>query len=152
MSDVLSFLSHHYLVIKSLHIIFVISWMAALFYLPRLFAYHADQETGSAQSEIFKVMERKLSRIIMTPAMTLSFVFGVLLLLVPGIMSSPMGWLHAKIFLVLIMSAFHGYMMVCLKKFAKDQRPYSSKTFKVLNEIPPLLMVFIVFLVVIKPF
>ena len=141
---------YHWL--KAFHIIAVIAWMCGMLYLPRLFVYHSKVAVGSEASEIFKVMERKLSRIIMTPAMTLSFVFGVLLLLVPGIMSSPMGWLHAKIFLVLIMSAFHGYMMVCLKKFAKDQRPYSSKTFKVLNEIPPLLMVFIVFLVVIKPF
>ncbi len=145
-------ISQYYLIIKSLHIVFVICWMAALFYLPRLFCYHADHKVGSESSEMLKVMEKKLARIIMNPAMIMTFVFGILLLMIPGMFSPPMGWIHLKLLLVLIMSGFHGYMMVCLKRFSRDERPHSSKAFRMLNEIPPVLMIFIVFLVVIKPF
>ncbi|MBA4750372.1 MAG: protoporphyrinogen oxidase HemJ [Alphaproteobacteria bacterium] len=148
----MDFISRHYLVIKSTHIVFVICWMAALFYLPRLFCYHADQEVGSSSSQMLKVMEKKLTRIIMNPAMIMTYVFGILLLMIPGMFSSPMGWIHLKLLLVLIMSGFHGYMMVCLKRFSRDERPHSSKAFRMLNELPPLLMIIIVFLVVMKPF
>lgn len=144
----IDFLSEHYLAIKALHLIFVISWMAGLFYLPRLFVYHAESLVGSEKSETFKVMEARLSRIIMTPAMIGSFVFGGMLV---AILGAPL-WLHVKLFLVLVLAGFHGYLMVLKKDFAQDQNRKSPRFFKILNEIPPLLMILIIFLVVMKPF
>ena len=136
--------------VKVLHILAVISWMAGLLYLPRLFIYHFDAEIGSVQSETFKVMERRLLKAIMTPAMIASWIFG--LWLVYLIHAQQEGWFAAKFFLVVLMSAFHGFQARWVKEFADDQRRHSTRFYRVANEGPTLLMIGIVILVVVKPF
>ncbi len=135
---------------KALHVISVIAWMAALFYLPRLFVYHVDAPKGSQQSETFKVMERRLSKAIMTPAMIAVWITGPLVAYGFGEWQSP--WLHAKLGLVLALSAYHGYLAKTVKTFAADANEHSAKFFRILNEVPTILMIFIVILVVVKPF
>jgi putative membrane protein len=149
MSD---FLALHYLFIKSIHIIFVISWMAALFYQPRLYVYHAAATPGSELYTTLCTMEKRLARIIMTPAMLLTFLSGILLLMVPGILVSPMGWIHAKLFLVMILAGYHGILIRWMKLFQSSQNKHSQRFYRLVNEIAPLLMIFVVFLVVMKPF
>ena len=136
--------------LKAFHIMSVIAWMAALFYLPRLFVYHCDAEPGSQQSETFKVMERRLAKAIMTPAMIMVWITGPLLAYGFGDFSSP--WLHAKIVFVLAMSGLHGYLMACVRRFANDANKKSGRFFRIINEIPTGLMAIIALLVVIKPF
>ena len=136
--------------LKAVHIMSVIAWMAALFYLPRLFVYHTEAAVGSQQSETFKVMERRLAKAIMTPAMIAVWVTGPLLAYGFEEFSSP--WLHAKIALVLAMSGLHGYLLGCVRRFANDENTKSGKFFRVINEIPTVLMAAIVILVVVKPF
>lgn len=152
MGGIMYFLAENYLAIKALHIVCVISWMAALFYLPRLFVYHREAIVGGELSTTLKVMELRLSRIIMTPAMILTFLFGGLLIFVPGVLVKPFGWFHAKFLLVLVLAAYHGYLIRFMKCFARDERPHNHKFFRVLNEVAPILMILIVFLVVMKPF
>lgn len=139
-----------YLWLKVLHIISVIAWMAAMFYLPRLFVYHAETAPGTPQSETFKVMERRLLKAIMTPAMISSWIFGLWVAYEGGFFSS--GWLHAKLTLVLVMSGLHGYLARCVRQFAADANTLSSRHYRIVNEVPTVLMVLIVILVVIKPF
>jgi len=139
-----------YLWAKTLHIISIIAWMAGLFYLPRLMVYHIASEPGSVQSETFKVMERRLLKAIMTPSMIASWVFGLWVMW--EISAWEQGWFHAKLFLVLIMSAFHGFCAVWVKEFARDERKRPERFYRFVNEIPTLLMVLIVILVVVKPF
>ncbi|QGZ35372.1 protoporphyrinogen oxidase HemJ [Stappia indica] len=139
-----------YLWLKVLHIISVIAWMAAMFYLPRLFVYHAEAGPGTPQSETFKVMERRLLKAIMTPAMISSWIFGLWVAYEGGFFSS--GWLHAKLTLVLVMSGLHGYLARCVRQFAADANTHSSRHYRIVNEVPTVLMVLIVILVVIKPF
>lgn len=146
------FLEHHYLSIKALHLIFVISWMAGLLYLPRLFVYHRDARVHSSASETLKVMEHRLSRYIMTPAMIGASFFGGLLMGVPGVLSPPRGWFHGKLVCLLGLFLFHGILMRWKKAFSRDERPQSAIFFKVANEIPTLLMILIVFFVVTRPF
>ncbi|MGI4851142.1 MAG: protoporphyrinogen oxidase HemJ [Janthinobacterium lividum] len=146
------FFSSYYLVLKSFHIIFVVCWMAALFYLPRLFAYHARVDPQSESSELFKIMERRLVRIIMTPSMLGTWIFGLCLLCVPGMLSSPFGWFHVKLLLVLIMTAFHGIAVKWMKDFSVGKNTKSETFYRAINEVPTLAFIFIVFLVVIKPF
>jgi len=136
--------------VKALHIIAVISWMAGMFYLPRLFVYHVDAPPGSAQSEAFKTMERRLLKLIVNPAMIAVWVTGPWLAYLDGFFSAP--WLHAKLALVLAMSALHGYFARLVKTFATDGNVRSARFFRILNEIPPALMAAIVILVVVKPF
>jgi len=141
--------------IKALHIIAVIAWMAGMLYLPRLFVYHCAAETGSVQSETFKVMERRLLRAIINPAMIATWVFGLWLAwLGPdsryGWFAS--GWLWAKIILVLGLSAVHGLLARWMKDFAHDRNRHSQRFFRVINEVPTILMILIVLLVVLKPF
>jgi putative membrane protein len=145
-------LSEYYFLLKSLHLIAVICWMAALFYMPRLFVYHADAAPDSELAATLMVMEKRLMRIIMTPAMVATFIFGGLLVMVPGMIEPPAGWLHAKLTLVLILAGFHGFLVRCVKQFAHGHYAYSSKAFRYLNELPPIIMIFIIFLVVFKPF
>lgn len=145
-----AFLSGAYLWIKALHVIAVIAWMAALLYLPRLFVYHVDAPPSSPQSETFKVMERRLLKIIMTPAMIAAWIFGLALAFTPGIAVG--GWFHAKLALVLGLSGLHGYLIMCQKAFARDRNTRSGRFFRILNEIPTLIMVFAVVLVIVKPF
>ena len=139
-----------YVWIKSLHVIAIIAWMAGLLYLPRLFVYHCEAAAGSPMSETFKIMERRLLRAIMTPAMIVAWITGLTLAIQAGFFSS--GWLHLKLALVLILSASHGYMSRCVKTFAADANQKSHKFYRVLNEVPTLLMIVIVIAVIVKPF
>ena len=153
MSEVfLDFLANWYLVFKAFHLISVISWMAGLLYLPRLFVYHCGAEAGSPQSETFKIMEQRLMKFIMLPAMLFSFIFGVFLLLVPGVLEQPSGWFHVKILAVLFMAGMQGAMGKWRKDFASDTNQKSPRFFRLMNEVPTILMIIIVFMVVLKPF
>lgn len=144
-------LLQHYLWVKSLHIIAVISWMAGIFYLPRLFVYHADAEKGSELSETLKIMERKLLRIIMNPAMVVTWLAGGCLLWAnPSVMEQ--GWMHAKILLVVLMTVFHHMLGRFRKRFLVDENIQSHKFYRKINEIPTILMIVIVILVVVRPF
>jgi putative membrane protein len=141
----------YYLWIKALHIISMVAWMAGMFYLPRLFVYHAAQQNGSDAAEMLKIMERKLLRVIINPAMILTWIFGIwLVALNPDLLHQH--WLHGKFALVLLMSGLHGYLARLRKKFAIDANPHSGKFYRYINEIPTLLLVGIVLLVVLKPF
>lgn len=139
-----------YLWIKAAHVIAVISWMAGMLYLPRLFVYHAGAERGSVQSETFKVMERRLYRLIINPAMIATWVFG-LWLAWSGFGFSG-GWLHAKIAAVLVLSGVHGYLGGAVRRFAEDRNEKPAGHWRIVNEVPTLLMIVIVVLVVVKPF
>jgi protoporphyrinogen IX oxidase len=139
-----------YLWMKALHIIAVIAWMAGMFYLPRLFVYHAETPVPSATSETFKVMERRLLKAIVNPSMIAVFVTGPILAYQTGYWQAP--WLHVKIALALALGALHGYFARYVKIFARDENRRSSRFFRVLNEVPTVLMILIVLLVVLKPF
>lgn len=139
-----------YLWLKALHVIAVISWMAGLLYLPRLFVYHCEVEAGSATSEKFKVMERRLLKAIMTPAMVVAWVVGLFLAVKGGLFQD--GWFHVKLSLVALMTVAH-YMMVRWKNdFAADRNSRPQRFFRIANEVPTLLMIVIVILVIVKPF
>ncbi|AMN38709.1 protoporphyrinogen oxidase HemJ [Rhodoplanes sp. Z2-YC6860] len=136
--------------LKAFHIIAVIAWMAGMLYLPRLFVYHCEADVGSTQSETFKVMERRLLRAIINPAMIATWVLGLWLAYSGGWFKAP--WLHAKLLLVILMSGVHGVLSRHVKDFAADRRRKSQKFFRILNEVPTVLMILIVILVVVKPF
>lgn len=139
-----------YLWLKALHIIAMIAWMAGMLYLPRLFVYHCEAEPGSTQSETFKVMERRLLKAIMLPAMIATWIFGLWLAWEAGFFKS--GWLHAKLALVLAMSGIHGWLSRLSRDFANDENRHTQKFYRYLNEVPTVLMILIVLLVVLKPF
>jgi putative membrane protein len=139
-----------YLWLKAFHIIAVIAWMAGMLYLPRLFIYHCEAEPGSKQSETFKVMERRLLKAIINPAMIVTWILGLWLAWDAGFFSS--GWLHAKLTLVLILSGVHGWFARLTRDFANDRNRHSQKFYRYLNEVPTVLMILIVVLVVVKPF
>lgn len=136
--------------IKALHVIAVISWMAGMLYLPRLFVYHAEADIGSDKAETFKVMERRLLRAIINPAMSATWVLG-LWLAWRGFQFSG-GWLHAKLALVIALSGVHGYLSASVRRFAEDKNMKASRHWRIVNEVPTLLMILIVILVVVKPF
>ncbi|HEY0572052.1 MAG TPA: protoporphyrinogen oxidase HemJ [Enterovirga sp.] len=136
--------------LKVLHILALIAWMAGMLYLPRLFVYHAEADAGSVQSETFKVMERRLLKAIMNPAMIVTWIFGLWLAIQGGWFAS--GWLHAKLALVIAMSGLHGYLAATTRRFAADRNTKSARFYRVLNEVPTLFMIGIVILVVVKPF
>jgi protoporphyrinogen IX oxidase len=136
--------------LKALHVIAVISWMAAMLYLPRLFVYHCDAQKGSVQSETFKVMERRLLRAIMNPAMMVSWVVG-LWLAWRGFQFLG-AWLHLKIALVLLLSGVHGYFSKAVRMFSEDRNDKPSRHWRIMNEVPTALMIVIVVLVIVKPF
>lgn len=136
--------------LKALHIVAVIAWMAGMLYLPRLFVYHADAPVGSAMSETFKTMERRLLKAIVNPSMILVFLTGLILAYLTGYWQAP--WLYAKFALALGLGGLHGYFARCVRMFAMDSNQRSARFFRVLNEIPTVLMVLIVILVVLKPF
>jgi putative membrane protein len=138
--------------IKAFHIIAIIAWMAGLLYLPRLFVYHAVSKKGSEQSETFKVMERRLLRLITTPAMLVSWAFGLILAFSGVIDWSRDGWFHAKLVLVVLLSAYHGCLAIWTKDFALDRNTRSPRFYRIANEIPTLLMIGTVILVVVRPF
>ena len=139
-----------YLWIKALHIISVVAWMAGMLYLPRLFVYHAEAESGSAQSETFKIMERRLLRGIVNPAMIASFVFGGLLLAILNDWSS--GWLYVKLISVLGLVGLHGMIARWRREFAEDRNRRPARFYRLINEVPAVLMVVIVIMAVVKPF
>ena len=139
-----------YEIIKSFHIISVISWMVGLLYLPRLFVYHADTPTGSVQAETFKVMERRLLKAIMTPAMIASFVFGVwMLALNLELFSEP--WFYVKLAAVFLLAGVHGKFSKMQRLLENDEKPLSSKAYRIWNEVPTVLMIIIVVMAVAKP-
>jgi putative membrane protein len=139
-----------YLWLKAFHIIAVIAWMAGMLYLPRLFVYHCAAAPGSAQSETFKVMERRLLKAIINPAMIATWVLGLTLAWQANWWAA--GWLHAKIGLVIGMSAVHGFFARCVKDFAADRNTRSAGFYRAFNEVPTLLLIVIVVLAVVKPF
>ena len=134
---------------KAFHIIAVIAWMAGMLYLPRLFVYHFVAEPGSPQSETFKVMERRLLRAIINPAMVATWVLGLWLAHEGALFKLP--WLQIKFVLVVAMSGLHGFFVRCVREFAVDQNQRSSKFYRIINEVPTILMIGIVILVVVKP-
>jgi putative membrane protein len=145
------FLTAAYLWLKALHVISVIFWMAGMAYLPRLFVYHAEAGVGSEKSETFKVMERRLMRGIINPAMIATFLFGGLMIWAnPELLSQP--WLHAKLALVFIMAGLHGAFSRWRKDFEADRNRRPARFYRIVNEAPPVLVVFIVILVIVKPF
>lgn len=142
-----------FLWIKAFHIIAVVAWMAGLFYLPRLFVYHCKAEINSVQSETFKVMERRLLRAIMTPAMVVSWILGLILVFAFGAgLGSGDLWFHVKVTLVVALSGFHFYLAACVRAFAADVNRHSERHYRLINEVPTLLLIGIVILVVVKPF
>lgn len=146
------FLFNHYLWIKALHVIAVMSWMAGLLYLPRLFVYHCGAEAGSELSETLKVMERRLLKFIMGPASIVTWLAGGMMLWLNGDALMAQGWMHAKLLLVVLMTGAHHAMMAWTKKFAADANTKSDKFYRIANEVPTVLMIVIVILAVIKPF
>ena len=146
----LEFLSNHYDGLKALHIISVISWMAGMLYLPRLYVYHADADPGSELSETFKIMERRLLRIIINPAMIFTWIFGGLMIGAhPELMQGK--WLHLKLAAVLLMQIFHALLARWRKGFLRDGNRHTALFYRRINEVPTLLIIFIVLMVVLKP-
>ena len=142
---------NYYLLFKSLHLIFVISWMAGLLYLPRIFVYHAEKTNEKNTSETFKVMERRLMNFIMMPAMILSWIFGILLILVNGGTIFGTLYLSLKLILVFLLTIYHFFLAVCAVKFEKDKNTHTVKFFRFINEIPTILLIVIVFVIIYKP-
>jgi putative membrane protein len=145
-------LIHLYLWIKALHVISLIAWMAAMFYLPRLYVYHCQVPAGSVESERFKVMERRLLKQIMTPAMIATWVFGILLVLTPGIITWTQGWWYVKLVSVILLTGFHGAMSKWRKDFLNDRNRRPERFYRIANEVPTVLMFVIVIMVIVKPF
>lgn len=140
-----------YLTLKALHLVAVISWMAGLLYLPRIFVYHSENNSEKKITEIFKTMEFKLYNYIMMPAMVLSWIFGLLLISSIGFDQVSNKWLILKIIFVIILTFYHFFLGICLNNFKNDENKYSSKFFRVFNEIPTILLILIIFIVVFKP-
>ena len=140
-----------YLLFKSLHLIAVISWMAGLLYLPRIFVYHVENIKNENSSSIFKTMERKLYFYIMTPAMVLTWIFGLILISFLGFEALSTSWIKLKLLLVVLLTLYHFYLSRLLSDFKLDQNTKSSKFFRIINEVPTILLIFIVFIVVFKP-
>ena len=140
-----------YLTLKALHLIAVISWMAGLLYLPRIFVYHSENSVEKNVSEVFKTMEFKLYNYIMMPAMILSWIFGLLLISSIGFNQLSNYWLILKLIFAVILTAYHFFLGTCLNKFKRNENNFSSRFFRVFNEIPTLLLILIIFVVVFKP-
>jgi protoporphyrinogen IX oxidase len=136
--------------LKAFHVIAIIAWMAGMLYLPRLFVYHSETPKGSIQSDTFKMMERRLLKAIMTPAMILTWLLGMILIWQGGWITS--GWLHAKILLVVLLSGVHGFLSKTVREFAADRNVRPAKFYRLINEVPTILMILIVILVIVKPF
>ena len=142
---------NYYLIFKSLHLISVISWMAGLLYLPRIFVYHAENSDDRKISDVFKVMEKKLYFYIMTPAMILSWIFGLLLIHSIGFQQLGQTWMVLKIIFVIFLTLYHFYLGKTLNQFKFDQNTHSDKFYRLINEIPTILLILIVFVVIFKP-
>ena len=142
---------NYYLLFKSLHLISVISWMVGLLYLPRLFVYHAETVKNDAKKETFKLMEKRLFFYIMNPAMILSWLFGIFLLHSIGFESISFLWIQLKIVLVLLLTFYHFFLFFCLKSFSQDYSIYSPRFYRIINEVPTIFLIAIIFIVVFKP-
>ena len=143
-----------YLLFKSIHLIAVISWMAGLLYLPRIFVYHSEAITKNKSEDLastFKIMERRLFIYIMNPAMIVSWIFGVLLIHIIGVDSLSFFWLQLKLLFIITLTIYHFYLFHCLKKFADDKNLNTSKFYRIINEIPTILLIAIIFIVIFKP-
>ena len=143
-----------YLLFKSIHLIAVISWMAGLLYLPRIFVYHSDAVLNNKSDDListFKIMERKLFIYIMNPAMIISWIFGVLLIHTIGIQNISFLWLQLKLIFVIILTFYHFFLLQCLRKFNNNNNSFSSKFYRIINEIPTILLIGIILVVVFKP-
>jgi len=138
--------------LKALHIIAVITWMAGLLYLPRLFVYHAEAPAGSNRAATFEIMERRLMRGIMMPALFMTYLFGIALLATPGIVDWRQGWIWAKLILVLLLTVFHGLLERWRREFAAGRNVHRARFYRIVNELPTVAMIAIVILVVVKPF
>lgn len=152
MSELAPYLAPYYVWIKTLHIVSVIAWMAGLFYLPRLFVYHADAAPGSAMAETFKIMERRLMRGIMNPAMIATWIFGILLAATPGIVDWGAGWMYVKLSSVTALTVFQHFLSHWRKAFAADANRRTSRFYRLVNEVPTLLLLIIVTMIVVRPF
>lgn len=151
MEFLINFLAEHYRWLLAFHIISVIAWMAGMLYLPRLFVYHVDAVKGSVTSETFKIMEKKLLRLIINPAMGATFLFGILMLVAnPTLLHTP--WMHMKLACVLLLSGLHGFFAKTVKIFGRDENKRPAKFYRIVNEIPAALMVIIVIMVIVGPF
>jgi putative membrane protein len=148
----MSFLLPFYLWIKALHVVSMVAWMAGMFYLPRLFVYHCEVPRGSAESERFKVMERRLLKQIINPAMLATFVFGILLVLTPGVIDWSAGWWHVKLLAIVGMTALHGMMSRWRRDFLEDRNTRPARFYRIANEVPTLLLLVIVVMVIVRPF
>jgi putative membrane protein len=138
--------------IKAFHVISMVAWMAGMFYLPRLFVYHCETHPGSAESERFKVMERRLLKQIVNPAMIATFFFGILLVVTPGVLDWSAGWWHVKLAAVLTMAGVHGVYVRWWRDFLHDRNTRPARLYRIANEIPTLLLALIVIMVIVKPF
>ena len=142
---------NYYLLFKSLHLIAVISWMAGLLYLPRIFVYHVENSEKKETTEIFKVMEKRLYFYIMRPAMILSWLFGIILIYISGIDIFSQLWMHIKLSLVVILTIYHEYLGLCIKSLKLKTNTKTSKFFRIINEVPTIILIFIIFIVIFKP-
>ena len=140
-----------YLFFKSLHLIAVISWMAGLLYLPRIFVYHVENFEKNQATEIFEIMERKLYNYIMRPAMILSWLFGIILIWINGSESLGFLWIQLKIFFVLILTIYHEYLGKCMRLLKTKENTKTAKFYRIINEIPTILLILIVFIVIFNP-
>lgn len=138
--------------IKSFHVISMVAWMAGLFYLPRLYVYHCDTNPGSTDSERFKVMERRLMKQITNPAMIATFLFGIILVMTPGVIDWSAGWWHVKLLCLFLLMGFHGAMSKWRREFMEDRNAKSQKFYRIANEVPTVLLVVIVIMVIVRPF
>jgi len=142
---------NYYLLFKSLHLIAVISWMAGLLYLPRIFVYHVENSEKKEITEVFEVMEKRLYFYIMRPAMILSWLFGIILIYISGVDIFSQLWMHIKLGLVLLLTIYHEYLGVCLKSLKLKTNTKTSKFFRIINEVPTIILIFIIFIVIFKP-
>ena len=140
-----------YLIFKSLHLIAVVSWMAGLLYLPRIFVYHVENKEKKEVTDIFEVMEKKLFYYIMRPAMIFTWIFGLILIYLNGIEIFSQLWMQIKIILIILLSAYNDYLGKCLVSLKNDSNTKSSKFFRIINEVPTIILIFAVFLVIFKP-
>ena len=140
-----------YLLFKSLHLIAVISWMAGLLYLPRIFVYHVENSEKKEAKEIFETMERKLYFYIMRPAMIATWFFGIILIYINGLDVLSQLWMHIKLGLVVLLTIYHEYLGICLKSLKLKTNTKTSKFFRIINEVPTILLIFIIFIVIFKP-
>ena len=142
---------NYYLLLKSLHLIAVISWMAGLLYLPRIFVYHVENSEKKEATEIFEVMEKRLYFYIMRPAMILSWFFGIILIYINGLDVFSQLWMHIKLSLVVLLTIYHEYLGMCLKSLRLNTNTKTSKFFRIVNEVPTIILIIIIFIVIFKP-